>query len=64
MHVERKFTEVDYNMLVQNHVHYKYVVQKNHLWGDGAMFQNLTPQCGGEEFKSLHLQPKPLWVLN
>jgi hypothetical protein len=34
------------------------------LWGDGVMLQNLTPQCGGEEFKSLHLQPKPLWVLN
>ncbi len=32
MHVE-KFMEVDYNMLVQNHVHYKYVVQKNHIMG-------------------------------
>jgi hypothetical protein len=33
MNVEKKFMEVNYNMLVQNHVHYKYVVQKNHLMG-------------------------------
>jgi hypothetical protein len=47
--------EVDYNMLVQNHVHYKYVVQKNHLMGGGTMVKDLTFQCGGEEFKSPHL---------
>ncbi len=38
MHVEKKFMEVDYNMLVQNYVHYKYVVQENHLmrwWCNG-----------------------------
>jgi len=33
MYVEKKFMQVDYNMLVQNHVHYNYVVQKNHLMG-------------------------------
>jgi hypothetical protein len=33
MHVKKKFMEVDYNMLVQNNVHYKYVVQENHLMG-------------------------------
>jgi hypothetical protein len=48
--------EVDYNMLVQNHVHYKYVVQENHLMGcDSVMVKDFTPQCGGEEFKSPHL---------
>ncbi len=25
------------------------------LWGGGAMVKDLTPQCGGEEFKSRHL---------
>ncbi len=29
----------------------------------GAMVKNLTPQCGGEEFKSLHLQPRLPWLL-
>ncbi len=28
------------------------------LWGDGAMVKDLIPQCGGEEFKSPHLQPR------
>jgi hypothetical protein len=55
--------EVDYNMLVQNHVHYKYVVKKINLWGDGAMVKDLTPRCGGEEFKSPHLQTKLHWLL-
>jgi hypothetical protein len=50
--------EADYNMLVQNHVHYKYDVQKITLWGGGAMVKDLTPQYGGEEFKSPHLQPR------
>jgi len=31
MHVKKKIMEINYNMLVQNHVHYKYIVQKNHL---------------------------------
>jgi len=30
------------------------------LWGGGSMVKNLTPQCGGEEFKSPHLQSRPL----
>ncbi len=39
-----------YNMLVQNHVHYKYVVDKKiTLWDGGAMVKDLTLQCGGEE---------------
>ncbi len=33
MHVKKKLMEVDYNLLIQNHVHYKYVVQKHHLMG-------------------------------
>ncbi len=37
--------KVDYNMLVQNHVHYKYVVQEITLWG-GAMVEDLTPNVG------------------
>jgi hypothetical protein len=56
--------EVDYNVLVQNHVHYKYVVDKKITsWGGGAMVKDLTLQCGGEEFKSPHLQPMLLWLL-
>jgi hypothetical protein len=54
--------EVDYNMLVQNHVHSNYDVQKITLWGGGAMIKDLTSQCGGEEFKSRHLQPRLLWL--
>ncbi len=33
MHVEKNFMEAYYNMFVQNHVHYEYVVQENHLMG-------------------------------
>jgi hypothetical protein len=33
MRVEKEFMEVAYNMLVQNHVHYKYVLHKNHYFG-------------------------------
>jgi hypothetical protein len=55
--------EVDYNMLVQNHVHYNYVVQKITLWGGGAIVKDLIPQCGGEEFKSPHLQPRLPWLV-
>ncbi len=29
----------------------------------GAMVKDLIPQCGGEEFKSPHLQPKLPWLL-
>jgi hypothetical protein len=61
-YVEFFFMEVDYNMLVQNHVYYnmgfKSLTKKITLWGDGAMVKDLTPQCGGEEFKSPHLQPR------
>jgi hypothetical protein len=49
-------------MLIQNHVHYKYVVQENHLIGEGTMVKDLIPQCEDEEFKSPHLQPKLLWL--
>ncbi len=48
--------KIDYNMLVQNHVHYNYVVQKIILWGGGAMINNLITQCGSEEFKTPNLQ--------
>jgi hypothetical protein len=33
------------------------------LWGGGAMLKDLTPQCGAEEFKSPHLQPRLPWLL-
>ncbi len=33
------------------------------LWGGGAMVKDFTPQCGGEEFKSPHLQPRVPWLL-
>ncbi len=40
--------EVDSNMLVQNHVHYKYVVNKKITsWGGGAMIKDLTFQYEG-----------------
>ncbi len=55
--------EVDYNMLVQNHVHYNYVVQNITSWGGGAMVKDLTPHYGSEEFKFPHLQPRLPWVL-
>jgi hypothetical protein len=55
--------EVYYNiLLVQNHVHYNHVVQKIPLWGGGVMVKNLTPQCGCEELKSPHLQPRLPWL--
>jgi hypothetical protein len=50
----------EYNMLVQNHVHYNYVVQKITLWGGGAMVKDLIIECEGKEFKSTHLRPKLL----
>jgi len=33
--------KIDYNMLVQNHVHYNYVVQKYQFISGGAMVKNL-----------------------
>jgi hypothetical protein len=62
-YVEFFFMEVDYNMLIQNHVHYNMLSKKITLWGGGAMIKDLIPQCGGEEFKSPHLQPKLPWLL-
>ncbi len=32
------------------------------LWGGGVIFKDLAFQCGGEEFKSPHLQPKLPWL--
>jgi len=32
------------------------------LWDNGATFKDLVPQCGGEEFKSPHLQPRLPWL--
>jgi len=32
-YVEKNFMEIDYNMLVQSHVHYNYVVKKYHVKG-------------------------------
>jgi hypothetical protein len=37
--------------------------KKISFWGDGAMVKDLTPQCGSEEFKFSHLQPKVPWLL-
>jgi hypothetical protein len=34
--------EIDYNMLVQNHVHYN-MFKKITLWGGGVMVKNLIP---------------------
>jgi hypothetical protein len=31
--LKKKNMEVDYNMLVQNHVHYKYADEENHFMG-------------------------------
>jgi hypothetical protein len=40
--------EVDDNMLSK----------KTTFWGGDAMVKDLTPQCGGQQFESTHLQPK------
>jgi hypothetical protein len=55
--------EVDYNMLVQIHVHYNMLSKKITLWDGGAMVKDLTLQCGVEVFKSPHLQPRLPWLL-
>jgi hypothetical protein len=49
--------EADYNMLVQNHVHYNMLSTKITLWGGGAMVKDLIHPCGSEKFESPHLQP-------
>jgi hypothetical protein len=54
---------IDYNMLVQNHVNYNMLFKKIISWGSGAMVKDLTLQCGGEGFKSPHLQPRLPWLL-
>ncbi len=54
--------EIDYNMLVQNHVNYNMLYKKITIQGGGAKVKNLTFQCGGEEFKSPHLQPRLPWL--
>jgi hypothetical protein len=59
-YVFKKIMKFDYNMLVQNHVHYNMLSKKITLWGGGAMVKDLTPQCGGEDVKSPHLQPRLL----
>jgi hypothetical protein len=53
--------EIDYNMLVQNHVHYNMLFKKITLWGGGVMVKNLILSCGGEKFKSPRLQPRLSW---
>jgi hypothetical protein len=40
--LKKNFREIDYNMLVQNHVDYNYVVQKITLLGGDAMVKDLT----------------------
>jgi hypothetical protein len=55
--------KIDYNMLVQNYVHYNMLSKKITLWGGGAMVKDLIPQCGDEEFKSPHLQLRLPWLL-
>jgi hypothetical protein len=55
--------EIDYNMLVQNHVYYNMLSKKIILWGGGVVVNKLIPQCGGEEFKSPHLQSRLPWLL-
>ncbi len=52
--------EVDYKMLMQNHVNYNMVFKKITLWCGGAIVKKLTFQYGGEEFKSPHLQARLL----
>jgi hypothetical protein len=63
MHIEKKFMEVDSNMLVQNMFFTNMLSKKIILWGGDATVKDLIPQCGGEEFKSPHLQPRLPWLL-
>jgi hypothetical protein len=55
--------EIDYNMLVQNHVDYNMLSKKITLWGVGAMVKDSISQYKGEEFKSPHLQRRLFWLL-
>jgi len=61
--VLKRETTVHSNVLVQNHVNYNMLSKKITLWGGGAMVKNFILQCRGEEFKSLHLQPRLPWLL-
>jgi hypothetical protein len=60
---EQKIMEIDYNMLVQNYVHYNMLSKKITLWGCEAMVKDLIPQCVDEEFKSPHWQLRLPWLL-
>jgi hypothetical protein len=62
-YIEKTFMEVNYHMLVQNHVHYNVLSKTITLWGGDAMVNDLTHQCGTNEFKSPHLQSKLPWLL-
>ncbi len=62
-YVEKKFMEVDYNMLVQNYVFYNMLSRKITLWGRGAMVKALALQCGSKKFKFSYLQPRLPWLL-
>jgi hypothetical protein len=58
MHVEKKIMEIDNNMFVQIMFITNMVSKIITWWGGGAMVKDLTLKCGGEEFKSPHLQPR------
>ncbi len=62
-YVEKKFMEVDYNMLVQIMFITICCPKTITFWGGGVMVKDLIFQCGGEEFKSPYLQPKLPWLL-
>jgi len=55
--------EVDYNMLSKIMFITIMLSQNITLWSGGAMVKGLTLQCGGDEFKSPHLQLKLPWLL-
>ncbi len=40
-YVEKTLMEIDYNMLVHNHIYYNMLSTKITLWGDGAMVKDL-----------------------
>jgi hypothetical protein len=48
--------EVDYNMLVENHVNCNILIFKITLLSGGAIIKKLILQCGSENFKFSHLQ--------
>jgi hypothetical protein len=61
--LEKKIMEIDYNMFVQIMFFTNMLSKIITLWGSGAMVKDLILQCGGEEFKSSHLQPRLPWLL-